>query len=97
MCVSSRAEITHAVLSYMFENATASDTLEGIVEWWLLDRRIKHDAAEVKRVLDDLVASKLILERTARDTRVHYRVNRHKEKQIRAILTETPSGERRKR
>lgn len=88
MCVSNRAELTQALLSYMFENAAASDTLEGILEWWLLDRRIRHETAEVKSVLDDLVARKLLLMRTTRDKRVHYRVNRQKEKQIRALLTE---------
>lgn len=88
MCVSNRAELTQALLSYMFENAAASDTLEGILEWWLLDRRIRHETAEVKSVLDDLVARKLLLKRTTRDKRVHYRVNRQKEKQIRALLTE---------
>ena len=88
MCVSNRAELTQALLSYMFENAAASDTLEGILEWWLLDRRIRHEMAEVESVLDDLVARKLLLKRTTRDKRVHYRVNRQKEKQIRALLTE---------
>ena len=88
MCVSNRAELRQALLSYMFENAAASDTLEGILEWWLLDRRIRHEMAEVKSVLDDLVARKLLLIRTTRDKRVHYRVNRQKEKQIRALLTE---------
>lgn len=88
MCVSNRAELRQALLSYMFENAAASDTLEGILEWWLLDRRIRHEMAEVKSVLDDLVAKKLLLMRTTRDKRVHYRVNRQKEKQIRALLTE---------
>jgi hypothetical protein len=87
MCVSNRAALRQALLSYMFENAAASDTLEGIVEWWLLDRRIRHEMAEVKSVLDDLVARKLLLKRTAKDKRVHYRVNRGKEKQIRALLT----------
>ena len=81
-------QIGYRILKYLVENPNAQDTLEGIVEWWLLDRSIRHNTTEVKNVLDDLVARKLILERTTRDRRVHYRVNRHKEKQIRALLTE---------
>ena len=86
MCLSNRAELTRALLSYMFENATASDTLEGIVEWWLLDRRVTDSMTEVKSVLDDLVSRKLVVQRTASDKRVHYSVNRHKKKEIREFL-----------
>jgi hypothetical protein len=38
------------------------------------------------KVLDDFVATKLILESEAGDGRVHYRINRRKQKQIRALL-----------
>lgn len=86
MFPSDRAELTRALLSYMFENAAASDTLDGIVEWWLLDRRVADSMTEVKSVLDDLVSRNLVVQRTAPDKRVHYSVNRHKEKQIRELL-----------
>jgi hypothetical protein len=84
---SSRAEIVEALLSYLVENADARDTLEGIVEWWLLDETIRPNAIEVKRVLDDLVAKKLVLERKTGDKRIHYCVNPRKKKEIRALLT----------
>jgi len=89
----SRAEIVEALLSYLVENADARDTLEGIVEWWLLDRTIRHDTAEVKRVLDDLVAKELILERKTGDGRIHYCVNPRKQKEIRALLKRGMSGQ----
>jgi hypothetical protein len=78
--------MTRALLAYLFENADASDTLEGIVEWWLLDRRIRHDTAEVKQVLEEFIAKRFILERQSSDRRIHYRVNRRKETEIRALL-----------
>src|SRR2546428_5473430 len=62
MCVSDRNEIERALLSYLFENTAARDSLEGIVEWWLLDRKIRQTTSVVKDVLDELVAKKLILE-----------------------------------
>jgi hypothetical protein len=83
---SSRAEIVEALLSYLLENADARDTLEGIVEWWLLDETIRPNAVEVKRVLDDLVAKKLVLERKTGDKRIHYCVNPRKKKEIQALL-----------
>jgi len=83
---SNRAEIVEALLSYLVENADARDTLEGIVEWWLLDRTIRHDTAEVKRVLDDLVAKELILQSETGDRRIHYCVNPRKKKEIQALL-----------
>jgi len=86
MSVPSRAEISHALLSYLFENAAASDTLEGIVEWWLLNQRIMYGTAEVKAVLDQFVAQQLIVAAESSDKRVHYRVNRDRVKEIRALL-----------
>jgi hypothetical protein len=83
---SSRAEIVEALLSYLLENADARDTLEGIVEWWLLDETIRPNAVEVQRVLDDLVAKKLVLERKTGDKRIHYCVNPRKKKEIQALL-----------
>jgi hypothetical protein len=86
MCVSDKAQITQDVLSYLFENAAAQDTLEGIVEWWMFEQKIKRQTAEVKEVLDELAAQEIIIEHTARDSRTHYRVNRQKEKEIVALL-----------
>jgi hypothetical protein len=90
MCVSHRAEIAHDVLSYLNENSEAGDTLEGIVEWWLLEMKIRHGRAEVKAVLDDLVARELICEYKRRDARVHYRTNHRKQKEIKALIAQKP-------
>lgn len=86
MSGSDRSEIAHDVLSYLNENSEAGDTLEGIVEWWLLEMRIRRGPAEVKAVLDDLVARELIRECETRDARVHYRVNDRMQKEIKALI-----------
>jgi len=72
----------------MLENAAAQDTLEGIVEWWLLEKKIQHNTAEVKSVLDELSAKNLIVEFKAPDSRVRYRINRNKKTEIVAFLNE---------
>jgi len=86
MCVTERAEIAHDLLGYLVENPAARDTLEGIVEWWLLEQRIRDNTAEVKGVLDELAAKNLIIEYETSDRRIHYRVNRQREKEILELL-----------
>jgi hypothetical protein len=90
MCVSDKAEIESGVLSYLVGNPLARDTLEGIVEWWLLEQKIKHNIAEVNDVLDELVAKKLVLKYKSPDARVRYGINRRKVRDIRALLKRTP-------
>jgi hypothetical protein len=86
MCLSDRAEIVHDVLSYLAKNDEAGDTLEGIVEWWILERKIRRGSTEVKAALDDLVARELIREYKTRDAKVHYRTNSRKQEEINALI-----------
>jgi hypothetical protein len=78
--------MTRQVLGHLTEHPGAQDTLEGIVEWWLLEQRIIQQTAEVQEVLADLTAQKLLVETRAADGRVHYRANRRKAKAIRELL-----------
>ncbi|HKC64323.1 MAG TPA: hypothetical protein VKB86_11830 [Pyrinomonadaceae bacterium] len=86
MCQPDQAQIKHDVLSYLIKNRDAQDTLEGIIEWWLLERKIERQTAAVKKVLDELATSKLLVEYRAGDSQTHYRVNHRKEKEILALL-----------
>jgi hypothetical protein len=88
MCLADRSDIAHDVLSYMLAHKRAHDTLEGIVEWWLLEKKIERNTAEVKSVLDELSTKKLIVESRAADNRIRYRVNRRKQTEIVALLNE---------
>jgi len=75
MCEAEKLQTSHEILAYLAENPDAEDTLEGVVEWWLLEQRIKHLAARVEEALAELVAAGLVLERKGRDLRSHYRIN----------------------
>jgi len=86
MSISRRDEIGRRVLAYLVTHADAGDTLEGIVEWWLMEQEIRYSTAQVKEVLEDFTLKQLILEYKASDRRVHYRINRSKEKEIQALL-----------
>jgi hypothetical protein len=78
--------IAERILAYLIENPNAQDTLEGIIEWWLLDRFTKSHAAKVKKALDEMVVAGLVLERRGKESRMYYKVNRAKLKEISAIL-----------
>jgi len=78
--------IPYRVLAYLVEHPNAQDTLEGIVEWWLLERLTKNHAARVKAALAELVAAGLLLERRGKDSRAYYKINRRKLKEISALL-----------
>ncbi len=77
-----KSSIAHEILSYLAEHPEAKDTLEGIVHWWLLEQKIKHQTAIVKEAIAELVAKGFILEHTTADSQIHYRINRHKHEEI---------------
>ena len=62
LLITDKSQIGNKILAYLVENPKAQDTLEGIVEWWLLEREIKFETARVREALADLVARGLILE-----------------------------------
>jgi hypothetical protein len=71
-------------LSYLEENPKANDTIEGIVEWWLLQERIKHRTQDVQKVVDALVAENVLVAYISKDLKNHYRINSEKKADIRA-------------
>jgi Fe2+ or Zn2+ uptake regulation protein len=88
MCKAQNEEIAQEILAYLAQNPDAQDTLSGVIEWWLLDQRIRTRTAQVREVIDQLVADGLILARKGRDSQIHYRVNRRKHKHILAVVKE---------
>lgn len=92
MCTTDKSQIARQVLSYLSEHAGAQDTFEGIVEWWLLEQRIRQRAAEVREALDELTARRLVVAREGRDARTRYSLNPRRAKAIRAMLEEAGGG-----
>ena len=77
------------ILKYLVRHPQAQDTVEGIVEWWLLEQRIVDAMGKVKSALAELTEKTLVNKHQNRDGRVFYRLNRRKVKQIQALLSET--------
>ena len=74
------------MLTYLLAHSEAEDTIEGIIDWWLLEETIKHRKKEVQAALDELVAQTLITTRKSEDSRIRYRINNRKMKEIRELL-----------
>src|SRR2546426_681480 len=86
MSASDRNLVAQDILTYLLEHSRAEDTIEGIVEWWLLEENIKHRTKEVQEVLDELVNQGLVSVRKSEDSRIRYRVNNQKMNEIRELL-----------
>jgi len=85
-----RGSLADEVLQYLIDHKRAhatkgnpSDTVEGIVAWWLPLQRIQYAINEVEAALRDLVVKKLVIARKMPDGRLHYRMNPKKKQTIR--------------
>ena len=76
----------YQILAYLVEHPEAQDTVEGIVEWWLLERAIKFQEAQIIKAISELVAKELVIEHRGRDSQTHYRINQSKYKEIRKLV-----------
>lgn len=47
-------ELTDAILEYLAEHPRASDTLEGIAEWWIMRQQIRAEIKTLAKVLSRL-------------------------------------------
>lgn len=73
------------ILQYMDEHPDAQDTLDGIIEWWLLRVDIKYQKDLIGEVLRDLMAKDLIFERKQLGS-VTYKLNSAKRDKISDLL-----------
>ncbi len=76
------SRVAEQILGYFVEHPGAQDTLEGVVQWWLLHQRIRSAVSEVEAALGELVGKGFVVERTGGDSRVRYAVNRRRLREI---------------
>ena len=62
------------ILEYLAENPGAQDTLQGIAEWWLMEREIARSIAEVEAALNQLVTKNLVSKHKRSDGSIYYSV-----------------------
>ena len=86
LLIRDKAQIGNEILAYLVDHPNAQDTLEGIVNWWLLERAIKFQEAQVKKALAELVAKGLIIEHKEMDSQINYRINQKKLEEIKKLV-----------
>lgn len=91
MVITDKSKISNEILEYLVEHPRAQDTLEGIMNWWLMEQTIKFQEAQVKKTLADLVAKGLILEHKRPDSEIHYRINQSKLEEVQKHLKQESS------
>lgn len=69
----SEAPLTKVILAYLAEHPQASDTLEGITEWWLMREQVRVEVSKLKRTLRHLMAQGL-LEKVGAGEQSRYRL-----------------------
>ena len=84
--LTNKSTIGLQILAYLVEHPEAQDTVEGIVEWWLLERQIKFQTARVKEALFELVAKGLVIEQKGSNSQTHYRINLSKYEEIQKLF-----------
>lgn len=80
------SSVAREILSYLSEHPQAQDSLEGVMQWWLLEREIRRWTVPVRSALASLVADGLVLERKVGSGRTLYSVNTQRLQEVRAIV-----------
>ncbi len=80
--------IGEEILGYLAKHPDSRDTLEGIAQWWLLEREIQYHTDKIRKTLADLVAKGFVLEYKCADSKIHYGINRSKYDEIKSLLTQ---------
>ena len=75
-----KVKVAYEILQYLIKNPGAQDTLEGIVDWWFLDRTIKYKKLLVKKALEMMVADGVVIARKKTDSRTVYKLYRPRRK-----------------
>jgi hypothetical protein len=88
------SSLAREILSYLSEHPQAQDSLEGVMQWWLLEREIRRWTVQVRSALAELVAEGLVLERTVESGRTLYRINSQKLNEVRSFLGPARPGVR---
>jgi len=81
------AQLTSDILSYLSKHPMAQDTLEGIVEWWVLEQGVEQRVMAVKDALARLMTQGYVLQGKRTDGRVYYKLNERMLAEVRTLLS----------
>lgn len=86
MVETDKSKVSRDILAYLIGHPESSDTVEGIVEWWLLEQKIRNGITIIEDALHQLVAEEFVLKHEGPNSRIHYRINHRKSKEIQVLL-----------
>ena len=75
VCLPDNSQIAREILTYLEKHPDAQDTVDGILQGWLVDRRDKYTPTIVQEVVKDLVLEGTILEVKIPGLSTVYRLN----------------------
>lgn len=78
--------VAKKILSYLLKNPDAKDTLEGIVNWWLLQQDIQRNVVLVKKTVERLLTKGFILAGHGNDSKTYYYLNPEQIPAISALI-----------
>jgi len=81
------SELAREILAHLVKHPDAQDTLEGIVQWWIPEEKIKSQIADTREAIAELIAQKFIFEWQGKDSRTYYRLNRCRIREIKHLFT----------
>jgi hypothetical protein len=84
--------LAYEVLAYLADHPAAQDTLEGIVQWWLLERYIADETQKVREALAELTRQGLLIEKRNGGSRLHYGIDPGRLEEIRSLLAQREDG-----
>ena len=87
-----KLDIAHEILAYRADHPEAHDTLDGIVQWWLLGQKVENKSAIVKKAVDELVGMGLILQCQNKKSQIYYRMNPGNYEEIQKFLKKRVKG-----
>ena len=68
--------IEREILNYLDNHPNAEDTIEGITQWWLLEKNFKYNAKMVRDEIRKLVAKGLLVKVSGKGTENRYRIKK---------------------
>ena len=63
------------ILDYLARQPDAQDTIEGIIQWWVLDSCIRSWAPKIEKTVANLVEQRLLEEKPSPDGKIFYRIS----------------------
>ena len=81
------------ILAYLADHPDAQDSLDGILEWWVLERLISLHRGEIRLAVQELVERGILEENQRPGSPALYRLNPKQREHMSHWLQGTPESE----